>query len=281
MPRPTLRDLAADVDRLLAAGAAAAPGDEGLRRREAQLRALAAQVPAMATIADAVARVVGADPAGTAGPLLGLLAVVLQARAGLAQAGTGPPGPLEPIEPSGPWESSAAADRVHPAAGALARSGAGRLEALREGLGDRPDPDLRLVGPLMVSLEDRYGELADWVAGSALPAFGPAILPGLLRGFDPRGKAADGRRLAVICAIDPAGGRELCLRALGAGSPVVRLQALQCLPAVAPEEVGRIGLELLSGRNKADVRAAAVKALGRSGAASEAVIAALVGALAD
>ena len=192
------------------------------------MRALAAKVPALAAIADAVARVLAAEPGGAARPLLGLLAVALQTRAGLATAGAGLAGPLEPIEPSGPWESAAPAERVSTAAGALVRSGAGRMEVLKESLGDRPAPDLRLLGPLLGSLDDRYGELADWVAGAALPAFGPAILPELRRGFDPMGKAADGRRLAVICAIDPAAGRELCLRALGEGSPVVRLHALGC-----------------------------------------------------
>jgi len=238
-------------------------------------------VPALAAIADAVARVLAAEPGDAARPLLGLLAVALKARAGLATAGAGLAGPLEPIEPCGPWKSAAPAEWVSTAAGALCRSGAGRMEVLKESLGDHPAPDLRLLGPLLGSLDDRYGELADWVAGAALPAFGPAILPELRRGFDPMGKAADGRRLAVICAIDPAAGRELCLRALGAGSPVVRLHALGCLPAVAPEEVERIGLELLASKSKADLRAAAVKALGRSGAASAEVVSALVGALAD
>jgi len=279
MPRPTLHALAADIDRLLAAGAAAAAGDAGLRRRESELKALAAKVPALAPIAAAVGRATDSDASVAARALLGLLAVVQQARASLATSGV--EGPIEPIGPSGPWASPAPAGRLREAALALARTGARRLEAVQEGLGSPPAADLRLVGPLLCALGDRYGELADWVARHALPAFAPAIVEELRRGLNLKGSAADGRRLAALCAIDPAGSRELGLQALRDGNAIVRLAALESLPAVAPEAVEGVAVGLLRGKAAGAIRVAAVKALGRCRAASGDALDVLIAALRD
>jgi hypothetical protein len=48
MPREQLQLLAGDVDRLLAAGAAVAAGDEKLRQRGGRLRELGQKVPVLA-----------------------------------------------------------------------------------------------------------------------------------------------------------------------------------------------------------------------------------------
>src|SRR5436309_15913079 len=101
MPREQLHLLAGDVDRLLAAGAAAASGDERLRQRGRRLRELGEKVPVLGQIAGAVERVADAPPAEVTEALLDLALVVRQVRAGLASAGV--EGTAEPVPPSGPW----------------------------------------------------------------------------------------------------------------------------------------------------------------------------------
>src|SRR5947209_17639364 len=98
MPREQLQLLAGDVDRLLAAGAAVAAGDEKLRQRSQKLRELGRKVPVLAQIADAVDRTVSAPPKQVARALLDLLLVIRQVRASLSAAGGD--GAAEPVPPS-------------------------------------------------------------------------------------------------------------------------------------------------------------------------------------
>jgi HEAT repeat protein len=242
MPREQIRALADDVGRLLAAGAATAPGDEKLRRRERALRELGQKVPVLAKVADAVRRVIEADTTQAAAPLLDLLSIVRQVRAGLTTVGV--EGELTPIESVGAWASETPARDLYPIIECLARTGRREIvaEAVRRGI----VADLRLVGPLLGGLGDGYGELAERIAEEALPAFGPALLPTLRRALDLKGKAADARRLIAICKIDVRLGAELCRRALDEGSPALQVQALKCYPWVDSAEAERAALALLA-----------------------------------
>jgi HEAT repeat protein len=261
MSREQLHALAADVDRLLVAGGTLAAGDEGLARRARGLGQLGQKVPVLAQIAEAAQRVTGAGPAQATPALLDLLLIVRQLRAGLTTAGV--EGALEPVEPSGPWATNTPAQEVYALVEAVAGSGSGRLETLKDAMARGVVADLRLVQPLLDGLEDGYGELADLVAEQALPALGTAVLPELRRSFHLSGKSVDARRLAALCRIDPTLGAELCRSAVREGSAVVRQQALKDFAAVAPpEEVKGVALGILAGKAPGAVRAAAIKVLG-------------------
>ncbi|HEX5272910.1 MAG TPA: hypothetical protein VFW33_20575 [Gemmataceae bacterium] len=80
MPREILRALDADVRRLLAAGGASAPADEGLRRRGEALREPGRKVPALAQVAAVVDRVTDAPVEQATAPLLDLLIRTRSAR---------------------------------------------------------------------------------------------------------------------------------------------------------------------------------------------------------
>jgi len=254
MPREQLRALAADVDRLLVAGAGSVPGDEGLRRREQALRDLGKQVPALAKVAEVVGRAVAADIAGAPRALLDLLLVVGRVRAGSATAGV--EGPLGPAGPSGPWATPGPAPDLYPIAAVLTRKGSGRIEALKEAASRGDLGDLRLVDALLAGLDDPSPEFADAVAAEALPTLGPAALPDLRRGLDLRGKAADARRLTALAAIDPGAGLDLCRRAIAEGSAAIKVRALEVLAAADPEEGATIALGLLAPLATADSPAA-------------------------
>lgn len=87
MPHEQLLALATDVDRLLAAGAATATGNDTLRRRAGVLRDLGRKVPALNAVADAAERVVQASPKKATPAVLDLVTTMRQVRASLSTAG--------------------------------------------------------------------------------------------------------------------------------------------------------------------------------------------------
>jgi HEAT repeat protein len=260
MPREQLLGLAADVNRLLAAGSSAAAGHDGLARRARALREAGAKIPALTAVADAVERVTAAAPKQAGPAFLDLVLLARQLRASLSAVGV--EGKAEPPPPSGPWQTPGAAGDVYPAHEALTRSGSGgRAEALDDAIKRNRVGDLRLASALLAGLEDGSSGLADMVAKQALPAVGQAVLPDLKARLDLQGKAADARRLLAICKIDARAGAELCRKALAEGSPALRIQALECLPEVGrPGEAEQAGLAHCRDK-KLDVRQAALSAL--------------------
>jgi hypothetical protein len=284
MPREQLKSLAADVDRLLAAGGASAAADEGLCKRAKALRELGAKVPALVPIAEATERVARADAGAAPRALLDLVLVVRQVQAGLATAGA--EGPLEPAAPSGPWTTTAPARELAELAAAVAEPGSGLAEKLKEAIDRHVLPDLRLLGRLLRVVEGAT-VVAEEVATEVLPTFGAAVVPDLRRGLFDRDtpRDSDGLRLLAIGKIDPGLGVELSRRALAGESPVRRRGvptvrgALGLLAEHAPQEAERIALDLLRQKPSAALRAAIYEALGPSqgDAALEALIAALLG----
>ncbi len=273
-PRELLQSLGADTSRLLVAGAASAPDDEGLRRRAAALSALARKVPAVAPIAAAVERVRGAEPGRAAVPLLDLLVLVRRAQAVMATGGPG--GPLDAVERAGPWQTALPADVA---------------SALYEGLtlrGRWPEcerttrgglaPDLRLLDALFAGLGQRSESLVAFVMQHGLPAFGRAAVAEARRRWDPQGKATDVRLLELLCRLDRAAGAEACSRAARAGSPLVRQRALALLPGVAPAKTAIPVLVEALGEGSEKVRTSAQEALAQVGSAA---VRALIAALTD
>jgi HEAT repeat protein len=277
MPREQLQLLAADVDRLLAAGAAVAAGDEKLRQRSQRLRELGQKVPVLAQIADAVDRAVSAPPKQVAPALLDLLLVVRQVRASLTAAGAD--GAAEPVPPSGPWACAAPTRDLEGWLDTLVSSGYERPKKLKKAMQQPGFTDLRMVTPLLRALGANHHGLARLVAEKALPAFGRAVLPELERGLDLKGKSGDARRLQAICVLDQEKGAALCRQALAEGSAPVKIQGLKSLSRIAPKETEKAALSLLEQKAAAAVHAAAYYALatGQSDEALEALVSGFLG----
>jgi hypothetical protein len=216
--RETLDALRAELPRRLAAGAA---GAESLRRHGPALRRLAEQVPACARLADAVERVDGA------GALLDLLGLVRQAAAALAVSGVADE--LEALPPAGPWSTRGEAVGLAALVEVLGQSGSGREKALADAVKRGAVADLRLVGPLLNCLEDRYAAFADLVADKALPELGPALAPELERGTDAEGGAVAARCLRALCEVDLEAGPRRCRELLRGAGEALRVQALESL----------------------------------------------------
>ncbi len=278
MPREVLRELDADVRRLLAAGAAVAPGDEGLGRRGEALRELGRQVPALAQVAAAVERVTASAPGQAAGPLLDLLLIVGQVRAGLAGAGAG--GALAEIAPSGPWTTDAPAREIQYLLDAMASSGQRRTATL----GGAAEPllrDLRLLQPLLALWERADDEAGDLLLEHVLPQVGTAVLAEVWRALcQDRRKAA--WRLLAVCRSHSALGLGLCQLALAGDDLMLRESAVA---AVGQFGAGAASLvpALVRGLGAATgaERAMCARALGKIGPAARDAVPALCAALGD
>jgi hypothetical protein len=274
MSREHLLGLAADADRLLAAGVTAAGGDS-LRRRGKTLRELGAKVPALVPVADAVERVTGTGKPAPA--FLDLLVMTRQLRAGLAS--TGVEGPLTPLSGGGVWQTPLPQRELQPIYEALTEAGAGREAGVRDAAKRGLFADLRLVTALLEAVEDSHPPVADAAAEEGLPALGVGVLAELCAALNLDGKAPDARRLGAVCRIDPKAGAELCRRALIEGSAALRAEALTRLPEVAGSaESVTEGLKYYKDKSR-DVRIAAARAL--AAGAGEEVLAALLDTLGD
>ncbi len=250
--------LAADVDRLLTAGATAAAGHDGLARRGRALRELGQKVAALLPVADAVERVTSSSSREAGRAFLDLVVMARQLRGSLAAAGV--EGTLQAVEASGPWQTPTPTRDVYNAHEAL--TGESSSAALHDAAERQVTGDLRLLPSALAALESSKKNIADAVADKVLPAVGRGVLPDLLAKLDlKKGGTADARRLRAVCKIDPKIGAELVRKGLSEGSRALKTQALECLPDVGqPGEAEKAGLEMCKEKEKS-VRMAALRAL--------------------
>jgi hypothetical protein len=278
MPREVLRALNADVRRLLAAGGATAPADEGLRRRAEALRELGRKVPALAQVTAAVERVTGAQAAGATAPLLDLLVLLGQVRAGLAGCGLG--GAAAEVAPGGPWATDGAGREVYQLLDALALTGKRRASALEEAAATVAG-DLRLLQPLLSLWTGSNTELSDLLAVRVLPQAGLAVLPELWRALC-RERRQAGLRLLLICRSHPLVGLELCRLALAGDDLMLRESAISAIGQVRDNAAPAVpplvrGLRETAGAD----RATYARALGKIGPAAWDAVPALCDVLQD
>ncbi len=220
------------------------------------------KAPVFAKVAEAVNRLAESREQTSAAALLELATLVNSIL--YTQGETGVQGELTPL-PSvalGRPRTQASARMLKPLQEALSTTGSGRLEIIRDGYERGAFHDLRLIAPALAALDDSYAEIADLVAQKILPLYGPAIVPELQTNFDTRGRGGHVRRLVLMHRLDPESARPYVQRSLEEGSPEMRVAAIGCL-GDSPDDLPFL-LEQAKSRAK-DVRAAALKALGRSG----------------
>jgi hypothetical protein len=278
MPREVLRALDADVRRLLAAGAASAPADEGLRRRGGALRELGRKVPALAHLAVAVERVTGATSDQATAALLDLLVTVGQVRASLAGAGAG--GEVVEIAAGGPWTTDGPGREVYQLLEGMALSGKRRASALEEAAASVAG-DLRLLQPLLSLWKFANQELSDLLVVRVMPQVGLPILPELWRALC-RERRQAGLRLLHIARSHPVVGLELCQLALGGDDLMLRESALAAIGQVQAGATVIIPALVRALRETTQPdRAMAARALGKIGPAARDAVPALCDALKD
>jgi len=246
--------------RLAVAGSMVAAGDFRLKKLLPPLEAAGAKAPVFAKVAEGVKAVVDGPEKQAAQALLdltGLVSAVLY-----TQGETGIAGTLEPLETvdlgAGIVQTSARV--LKPLLEAFATTGSGRFEIVKDAVERDLFRDLRLVKPALKAIEDPYSELAELVCDKVLPLYGRAILGELKAKYDPKGKAANARRLTLMNRIDPAGTRELVKAALDNSIKEVKVAAVECLGTHA-EDLTFL-LDAANGKAQ-DVRGAALRGLAK------------------
>ena len=259
MSLPLIADTAAEVHRLAIAGSALAAGDFRLKKILPQLDALGAKAPIFTRIAQGVKAVIDESDAAKAGRALLDLSTLLTAIQ-YTQSPHGAEGEFTPVNTTvQAWTPTVAGYRTLAAVvQALTSTGEGRLEVVRDACQRGLFRDLRLLQPAVGALSDRFGELADFVADHATPQLGPAVIPLLKAGFDPKGGNAHARRLRALCAADKEEGRIFCRAALDEATKEVKLAVIAGLTGSEAD------LDIILGFTKqrsAEVKLAAVRAL--------------------
>jgi hypothetical protein len=252
-----------EVRRLAIAGSVVAPGDFRLKKLVPPLEQAGQKAPVFAKVAETVKRLAESNEQTSAAALLELATLLNSIL--YTQGETGAEGELTPLPTVelGRPRTQASARVAKPLQEALSTTGSGRLEIIRDGYEQGAFHDLRLIAPALAALDDSSAEIADLVADKILPLYGPAIVPELQANFNPRGRGGQVRRLLLMHRLDPQTARPYVQRALEEGSPEVRVAAIGCL-GDSPNDLPFL-LEQAKSKAK-DVRAAALKALGRCGA---------------
>ena len=263
MSIPILIETYDEVRRLAIAGSVVAPGSFRLKKLVPPLEQAGQKAPVFAKVAEAVNRLAESHEQSSAAALLELASLVNTIL--YTQGEIGAEGELTPLPTVnlGRFQTQASARVLKPLLEALTTTGSGRLEIIRDGFERGAFDDLRLIAPALAALDDSYSEIADLVAQKILPLYGPAIVPELQATFDPRGRGGGHtRRLLLLHRLDPAAARQSIQRTLEEGSAETRVAAIGCL-GHSPGDLPFL-LEQVKSRAK-DVRAAALKALGRCG----------------
>lgn len=263
MSIPVLIQTYDEVRRLAIAGSIVAPGDFRLRKLLPQLEQAGQKAPVFAKVGEVVKRLVESNEKTSAAALLESAALVSAIL--YTQGETGIDGellPLKTIELGRP-KTQVSARMLKPLHDALTTTGSGRLEIIRDAYERGAFQDFRLITPALAALDDAYAEIADFVADKILPIYGRAIVPELQAMFDPKGRASQVRRLQLMHRLDPEGARPYVQRSLDEGSQEMRIAAISCL-GDSPDDLSFL-LEQAKARAK-EVRAAALKALGKSSA---------------
>lgn len=247
-----------ETRRLAVAGSGLASGDFRLKKLVDPLEKSAAKAPVFGKVAEAVKKLVDANQDQASTALLELNTLVTAIL--YTQGETGAAGTLEPIQTVniGLPSANTSARVLKPLIEALTNTGSGRMELIKDAHERGAFKDLRLLKYAVAAIEDKYGEIGEFVTSNILPMYGKAIYPMVQKAYDPKGKTDAGRRLKLLHKLDPESTKPLVDAALDDGSKEVRLAAIQCLHG----RVDAVDFLLQQAKAKAqEVRGAALAAL--------------------
>jgi hypothetical protein len=239
MAKEVLRELDADVTRLLVAGASLAAADDGLSARKIAVKELATKAPALAKVSAQIDALSAAAGRKSAAELLNLAAMSAQIRGAQAKAadGAGALAPLERREPMTTPLGSAAADKLYKA---FTGTSDAPEETLETALKEEAVVDLRFarVVPNLVG-----GGLDDEIVVKVVRAYGEEAVRAIEASFDPKGGWGDATRLEIIVDVRGKDALALVARAFDEGSPDVRAHALDQWKKLDPAQARRVCLD--------------------------------------
>jgi len=239
MAKGVLRDLDADVTRLLIAGASLAAADEGLNERKGTLKELAAKAPALAKVSAQLEALTSAAGRKSASELLNLAAMSAQIRGAQAKPadGAGAISALEAREPMDSPLGSLAADKLFKA---LTGTSDEPENVLETALKNNTVVDLRFARlvPNLVG-----GGIDDEIVVKVVKSYGEEAVRAIEREFDPKGGYGDSVRLTIIVEVRGTAALPLVERSFNDGSPEVRCEALKLWSKLDRERALRVALD--------------------------------------
>lgn len=258
-----LYDLQNEVNRLFIAGSKFAKDDPRLAKAAASLDPLGAKVPVFRKLADdvrALAASEGREAADRLSSLGVLLYSILYTQGDHIEEGKEkkPQEPLLSLEDVDTSRSYAELARVRELA--LAKSG--RLESAQEAHRDGVFADFRAFPYLDALLDDRYGELAAFAAGTVMPGAGRGVASFVLRSFRYEDTVPQARRFGVLVHYDVPELPAMVERIFGESLPGLQAEAIAFLARSAENE--EMIIKLAGDRNK-KVREAAYLGLAKLG----------------
>ena len=171
--------------------------DFRLRRSAEAMKPLAAASPVFGKISDGLDALLAAPAEERPALLLDVLGLV--DAVAYTQGTHGLPGELQDLPTGGDAYREISYGQLTPLLTALTTTGSGRLEVIQTSWKTHPEyfPDYRVLPALVNDLGDSYGEIGELIS-KILKALGPAVLPALKAGFDPKGKKDMVRRVQIM-----------------------------------------------------------------------------------
>jgi HEAT repeat protein len=271
MPKETLASLDRDVERLLFAGPSVARTDGDLEAKKQKLSAFAAKVPAIGKVVEQIDKVQKASGKKAAVELYALAAQTAQIRGAQAPLAAAA-GELAELPASEPVESPLTPTELSMLVKALTERGKSRQRIISDAVERGAVRDLRLLPYCVRALSDPA--VGHVVADELLPKLGHLVVPELRATLRlEKGSETDAKKLVALTAILEDEAKPLLREAFAKGSPELRRTALQELSELDAAGVEPLALEALAKDRSAEVRQAAIGALG--GATSDAALASL------
>ena len=184
--------------------------DFRLRRAAEAVKLLAAASPVFGKVSAGLDALLAAPVDQRPGLLLDVLSLVdavayTQGTCGLA-------GDLQDLPAGGGAYREISCSQIQPLLTALTGTGGGRRETIRANWEAHPEyfSDFRVLPALVNGLGDSYGEIGE-LTSKILKTIGPAVLPALMAGFDPKGKKDMVRRVHLIEEISGSGANDFYL----------------------------------------------------------------------
>ena len=202
--------------------------DFRLRRSAEAMKPLAAASPVFGKISVGLDQLLVAPAERRPSLLLDVLSLVdavayTQGTAGLA-------GEMQDLPTVGGTYQQISYSQVQPLLTALTTTGGGRMEVIQTNWETHPEyfSDFRVLPVLVNDLGDSYGEISE-LFSKILKSLGPAVLPALKAGFDPRGKKDMVRRVHIIEAVSGSGSNDFYLANIPEAEKDVRAALIYAL----------------------------------------------------
>jgi hypothetical protein len=228
MAVPILFELNQELTRLFVAGSRLASGDPRIKKFIAPLKKYGEKSPVFQRLAQHIEELLEIDAALSAQKLIETEMFLLSVLSTQGDTSLENTVDIDYAEDAF-GETKVSYRTLSPLIEALTTTGSGRLEIIESAFNNDMFNDPRIYKPAADALGDKYGEIADYMANTVVPSMSAGIVPYLLDGYDVKGAAIDGRRLAVMHKIKGEAMLSLAEEAAENGSAAVKAEAVKIM----------------------------------------------------